>query len=89
MPTAPSHPQLETWLTANAHKHVYWTTMTSVQNIEAVTTAMSDLHRMVVQDRDEDIVAFFSAVRKKLSEHAAPPTGNDEQCSHCWPPETD
>lgn len=89
MPTAPSHPQLETWLTTNAHKPVYRTTMTCAHNMEAVTAAMSDLHRMVVQDSDEDIIAFFSAVHKKVTERAAPPKGDDEQCSHCWPSETD
>ena len=89
MTTAPSHSQLENWLTTNAHKPFYWTTMTSAHNIEAVTAAMWDLHRMVVQDSDEDIVAFFSAGRKRMNEHAAAPTGEDEQCSHCWPPETD
>lgn len=89
MPTKTGRPQLETWLTANAHKHVHWTTMTSAHNIKAVTAAMADLHRMVFEDSDEDIVAFFSAVRRKLSEHAAPPKGDDEQCSHCWPSETD
>jgi len=89
MSTAPNHPQLESWLIANACKPVYWTAMTSVSGIEGVAAAMSDLQRMVVQDSDEDIAAFFAAVRRRMSEHAPPSENNGENRSSWWPPETD
>jgi hypothetical protein len=66
MPETRKYQHLHAWINRYGNGAVHWTVFTDLDFTQRAARALTDLHKLLRDGTDEDILAFFRKARTKM-----------------------